>query len=274
MTEAFSGEPHSLPPHEIVLGVGFKPFEGATGWYDGSEPNEDFQKISERWDHRVLLRRTVNLSDVEGRIDVITDAPFPGNFVDVLMAAQNWKIWTDYPLGPVDRASEIRSGKIVEVNGSALLRFTFLLKNPSDFAKLMSAYGMVGMDENKFLLHFMFNRKKANLALDYLRKGEAVILSEKNIFNMKKIEKMEEPRTEGKEASDDIGLTDTPPSPKERLETLPPLPDRITFVPLPVDLDKLRTIGVTFGGFDGWGDRDYPPEPVLPSGRPLPVLAR
>lgn len=274
MTEIPLGESSKkLPIHEITLGVGFKPFEGATDWYDGLEPIKEFQNIKDYWDHRVFLRRPVSLKGVQGRIDVMSDNPW--SIVQYLIRGKDWMVSSDRPLGEVKEPIMTRGtdGKFVEnKERAAILRFTFLLKTPADYTKLMSSYSSIDLGGTEFILHLMFNQKKARAALENLRKGKAVLITEKNLFNVKILE---EPETHAEEEEDPgIGELSGTQWSDEKIKALPTIPDRITFVTLPVDLEKLRTIEVTFEGFDDWGDSDYPPEPVLPSGRPLPVLAR
>ena len=267
--ENLQGEPpKDNSVHEIKLGVGFKPFETAQDWYGDHEQMKIFENIPECYDHTLYLRKPVYLQGVEGRIDVISEKVM--SIITMLVTGKNWRLWHDRPFGYVERSSTLQNGELVSVNTPALLRFSFLLKNPSDYAKLMRTYGIVEMGEEEFFMSFMVNQDKAKGTREQLEEGKGpVLLTEKNLFNLKKAREIEE----------EAGLEDeTPSGNHEPLQApnkqLHPFPDRLTYVDLPVDYDKLKTIKVTFHGHDDWEEGEYPTEPVLPNGEPLPVLAR
>lgn len=266
-SEVLHGEPpKDNPVHEIKLGVGFYPFELTPD--KSKEETEIFKNVPECYDHSLYLRKAVSLQGVDGRIDVISERPM--SIITMLVIGKNWKLWHDKPFGYVERHSTLQNGEWVNVNAPALLRFSFLLKNPSDYAKLMRTYGIVEMGGEEFFMSFMVNQDKAKVAREQLeeRKG-SVLLTEKNLFNMKKVNEIEDEA----EVEKDAFHGNQGPIP-ELDKHLYPFPDRITYVDLPVDNDKLKTIKITFHGHDHWGEGEYPTKPILPNEEPFPVLAR
>lgn len=238
-----------LPRHDIVLGVPFKPFEGISEFGQYEQEEGIFANVPESYKHKLYLRRKVSLSGIDGRIDVISDERL-GWFFSTTRIDTGYKSLIDLPFG--NGSNAIPKDKVI-------LRFSFLLKNPSDYAKLLSLSAIINIGEDKFLLDFSINKKKMQKHLDILSNGEASLVSEKNLFSIKTLDDLEEKM---KEESDDSK------SKKDEKE----MPDRISFVMMPVDLVKLKTISMLFEA-DDWSPSEALPIPDDPQKEPVPVAA-
>jgi len=262
----FPGDP--LPRHDIQLGARFNPFEIARVFYEAPEGGETFI-VSERYDHLLYLRRPVSLHGIDGRIDIISEEPLPVLSMWAVQAA-GYMSYIDHPFGRIEKVTKFRDGKFDMNKNQAILRFSFLVKTPSEYAKLLRTYGTVTLGEEDFLLNFAVNQKFVQKGLKRLEQGKQLLAVEKNLFSERQIEEITEKYgLESEEGEGEGSLLIASPPKKRRREC----PSRIAFVDLPVDLETFRSIAIVFQSFDGFGEAEYPTQPIQPNRKPIPVLA-
>lgn len=243
--------------HVIKLGVGFKPYEHAQEFNQPSESSANFP-VPETYAHYTYLRRSVSIYGMDGSIDVIGEEPLKTIRKWTILASK-YRYFEDHPFGAVPHRAVFRQGQFQPNETEALLRFCFLAKRPSDYVKLLRTYGVVELGTDKFLLTFSLDHRSIKRRFEILEQDNEVLVPEKNLFNMKTIDDIEKSTPEG-----DIELG----SPRDE-----EIPERITFVTLPVVLDPLRTINIVFHGFDHWGKSDYPTQPIQPNRKIIPIFA-
>ena len=239
--------------HDVVLNSRFKPFEGANSFYNTLESKKQFV-IPESYDYNLYLRRWISLSGIDGFIDVIDEDPT--SIIDIFaLMAKDIRCYNDTPLGSAEvHEIGLREGKWVNLQAPGMLRFSFLLESPSDYAKLLNTYADVELGEKKFFLTFNFNQQAVKKGMKILEEGEPILAVEKNLFDYEVLQRL------GKESRNKRKA----PPPKED-------PGRISFITLPKDLAKLKKIAVTFRfGFD---DEKHTIDPTQPNLQPLPILA-
>lgn len=249
-------EPSSTDKHEIVLGVPFKPFRGVKS-YPSSQGKEDLV-VPESYAHYLYLRRGVSFNGINGVIDVIEDDPKDFMHQMAVMASP-YRLFIDYPLGRFMPETAYRgNGQYEPIVVSTCLRFSFLVKTPSEYTKLLTTYGDVFLGKDKFLLIFNLNQQGIKRGLQVLEEGKKLLVIEKNLFNYKELEKMEKKP---------VGDLEIASSKKDKSD-----PGRIAFVRLPENLRKLRTTEVVFNRFNPWGESEYPAEPIQPNMEQIPIL--
>ncbi len=233
-----------IPPHEITMGVAFKPFENATRFCIPGEGDNPL--IPEAYTYTLALRREVRLSQIPGVIDVITDDPNAA--VASILTRQGGGV--EKLLGEAYFES-IYSGKGKErfTERPTILRFAFLIHSPKDYAKLLNTYAEVKLGEEQYLLVWNQSRPTVKKELQALEGGSELLVVEKNLFNVK--EDSEEIPTDG----------------YEELEF-----GRVTFVWLPHKLEPLRTIEITYHQVDGGDGDSQPNKPPEPEVERMPVL--
>lgn len=256
----------SEPRSDIQLGIGFKPFKGVRNFHH--VPKDKTFDVPEDYPHYLFLRKKVSLHGIPGLIDVVSEDPT--SFIDKLALIANtskYRLFCDQPLGQVDNAIKYSgSGKYEPTDPAAILRFSFLLKNPNQYARLLTTYCVVDLGKDKFLLNFDLNQLAIKRGLQALESGKRIIVAEKNLFNLGKLEnlKQEKASADGEAESSELELPE-----KDQGD-----PGRIAFVHLPKDIKKLRTINVTFYRYNDWGKpEEYPTEPLQPNLQPIPILA-
>ncbi len=244
--------------HEIVLGVPFKPFRGVRRY---QTPSGGDLVVPESYPYYLYLRRNVSLSGIDGVVDVIEDDP--KNFISkIAVMASPYRLFSDYPLGRFLPTIKYRGNNQYEpVVISTCLRFSFLVKTPRDYAKLLSTYADVNLGKEKFLLIFNLNQQSIKRGFQWLEEGKELLVIEYNLLNYKEVEEISKEPAGNPE-------TDQVKTKKDQGD-----PGRIAFVHLPDNLRKLRTTEVVFNRIDPWGDREYPPEPVQSNLQPIPILA-
>lgn len=244
-TEINQGDP-SL---EIVLGTPIKPFENEQKYY---RRDENFFLVPESYTYTLALRKKVSLHNITGYIDVISEDPIAPveAYLEQLRLSKRAKPpegllvsqpaalpVIEKPFGHVMFEMTVYSPKRKRITESPyILRFSFLPKNPAEYAKLLGSYADVKLGDERYLAAWNLSKPVVRRNMRHLEAGNSLLVIEKNLFNIK--------GQEG-DASDD----------KEDFE-------RITYVWMPADLDKFQTIEMTFHHFKDWGETD---EPLGPS---------
>lgn len=236
-------------PYEIKLGVPFKPFETTCCFCRSGEGNKPFL-VPEAYDHILVLRRQISFYGITGVIDVITEDP--GCLLDLLTIGING---TEKPLGETHFESTYYGpGREEFTERPCILRFSFLVKNPSEYSKLLVSYADVKLGKDLYLLTWNQNRPSVKSNMQFLEEsGNPLLVVEKNLFNDKNTS--EDPITE-----DD----------KNGFETKDF--GRDTFIWLPKKLESLQTIELAFNQFDGGDGKEQPTEPIEPEKDRVPVL--
>lgn len=242
--------------YNIVLGAPFKPFKGAREFYFPPEGKKPFY-IGEDYTYHLYLRRWVNLQGIDGCIDVISEDP--KSFIrKMAVMAAGYRYFSDEPLGETNKTTYYSgNGVYTPEEESAILRFSFILNTPEEYSRLLSTYGEAKLGRERFLLTLALNERKVSEGFDVLRSGRKLLVVEKNIFNLKEVEKMEK-----------LAWLDTV---DEKVEG--EVPERVAFVEFPVDLKKFRTIKLTFSTDPSGGERKGIGEPI-PFERIKPMLLR
>lgn len=222
-------------PYEIKLDTPFKPFETARKFYYPQKGEQPFL-ISEKYTHTLLLRREVLLYGLKGYIDIISenlDAP-----AEIL--ARNLPL--EKPLGDADFKQIYRgNNNITNIKEPYILRLGFLLHTPNEYAKLLNSYADVELGKEQYVLAWNTDISRVSRTIQRLEAGGKVIVVEKNLFNQKNT------NTDMEESGErDINF------------------HRVTFVWLPDDLKKLKTISLTFRQIYDKGDQKQPAEPIIP----------
>ncbi len=219
--------------YEIVLGVPFKPFKKARKFY---WPKKDEQPllIPESYTHTLALRKEVLLYNIKGYIDVITENP-------TAIAESFFSGFPlEKPLGDTAFSEVVRSRNDVEyIERPCILRFSFPLHTPAEYVKLLNSYVDVKLGKEQYVLYWNIDMPLVRGNMEKLRNNENVIVTEKNLFNLKWSEEV-------------------PEDEKGEIKEL----GRATFIWFPRDLRKLRKINLTFRKFDDGKDSYIPEEPV------------
>ncbi|OGE36847.1 hypothetical protein A3B45_01570 [Candidatus Daviesbacteria bacterium RIFCSPLOWO2_01_FULL_39_12] len=239
--EAPSGEPRkdNNQPYEIRLDVPFRPYERVRQNY-WPKRGKNAAIYYERYDHTLLLRRSVSLYGILGHIDIISDDPMR-SWIEALMK----NLPLEKPFGE-SYFRMIYRGRddITYTEQTYILRFGFLLRTPADYAKLLNTYVNVEMGKERYMATWNLSIPRVARRMQRLETGEDLALAEKNLFNLKNAEDVEHDGPEGG-SNEDFG--------------------RVTFVWLPEDLKKLRTIKLTFHRFFGEDDEEQLVDPIAPN---------
>lgn len=263
--ERRSGEPDEISQrHDIQLGVSFKPFE-AVQTFNNTPQNQDDFPIPESYDHFLYVRKPVSFHGIDGRIDVISEVPVP--IIKMwAVQAEGYMCYVDHPFGPIEKITHYQDGKFEDNKVQSILRFSFQVNNPREYAKLLRTYGLVTLNCEEFLLTFAANQDAVKKGFKKLEKGNSLQVVEKNLFSMKRIEELA--KRDSLEDDEEEG-----PLPKHAPKKRGKCPDRIAFVDIPVDLDTFGKIDMVFLGFDGYSESEFPVEPLTPSRELVPVFA-
>lgn len=221
--------------YEIKLDTPFKPYEEARRFFWPRKGKQPFL-IPERHTHVLALRRKVSIYDIEGYIDVISEDP------DALAEILVGSFPLSKPLGDTAFVMDYRGRDNVTYREQPyILRFGFPLRTPAEYSKLLNSYVDVEMGKNKYMLAWNLSKPTVTRNMKKIENGEDVIVVEKNLLDL---EVVEEEKDEDDEDRDF---------------------ERATFVWLPKNLKKLRTVTLTFHQlFDRDNDQEQPIEPVIP----------
>ncbi|MDD5147336.1 MAG: hypothetical protein PHV63_02190 [Candidatus Daviesbacteria bacterium] len=232
------GEPRKDDqPSEIKLDVRFKPYKRVRNFY-WPKKGEDPAIVDERYDHTLLLRRKVSLYGILGWIDIVSDDP--ESWVESLIRG----LPIEKPFGET-HFEEIYRGRdnIKYTKKPYILRFAFHLHNPAEYAKLLNTYADVNLGQERYMAAWNLSVPRVQRIMQCLEDGKEVILPEKNLINLK-TENGNDGDIDGDGRNEDFG--------------------RASFVWLPEDLKKLRTIQLTFHRFFDKDDEEPPTEPPIP----------
>ncbi|MBI2599435.1 hypothetical protein HYW43_00760 [Candidatus Daviesbacteria bacterium] len=241
---------------EVRFDIAYRPFKGVRDFFHAPK-GQKVPWITEDYEYGLALRKGISLDGLNGFIDVITDEPT--SWMQSLVG-KNCKP-VEKPLGETNFESVYRgNGQEEFTEEPCILRFAFLMYNPGQYAKLLETFTDVELGKEKYILVWNQNRPLVKRCMRYLEEGgKELYIVEKNLFNYKEIE----------EAEEDLDG----PLTKEEIEEFEKMDvGRVTFVWLPLDLAKLRTIKVTFRRLNNGGDMDQPEVPNDPAKEPLPVV--
>jgi hypothetical protein len=255
-TERVSEEPpRDYSPLAVRSGVTYKPFEDFEDFYRFiPEDRINHNKIAETYDHYLLLRRRVMFMGINGYIDIISEDPaamfqivLPGRTCEKPLG-ETYFMFAMYVKNDPENLD-------VDENPYTL-RFSFFLNSPRNYSRLLESQIDVKLGEEKYSLFWALQRKKQKKILRRLEFGaRGVRVSEKNLFNQRLIGEAE---IEGEFESDELSNEDI---------------GRSQFIWLPEDLEKLKTIEVTFLGDDDSSSRKDSELPTNPHGVLEPALA-
>lgn len=220
-------------PHEVALAVSFKPYEMATQFTQSKDRN--FQLLSqflipESYKHTLLLRRELQYEGIQGVVDVISEDP----------KGPHWPI--EKPFGGVAFCymGTLKDGSVLEEK-PFILRFAFLPRTPAEYTKLLNSYVRVKLRKEEYELYWNWNRPGVRRNMQKLESGEEVVVTQKDLFNVKEIPESEDVDMEAFENTE-VG--------------------RLTFVWMPKKLIRFKTIQLIFHKFAG---DDYPDELIEPT---------
>lgn len=227
---------------EIKLDVPFKPYAGIRKRY-WPKKGENPAIVHEDYDHVLLLRRKVSLYGIKGWIDVISDDPFS------FLETAGFPI--EKPLGEANFVGIYRGGPgpadYTWRERAYILRFGFHLCKPADYAKLLNTWVDVVLGRKRYMTDWNLNIPRVQRVMKRLEEGKEVILPEKNLINFKRMDKI----------NNDVDAKN------EDFE-------RVSVVLLPEDLEKLRTIELTFRQIFDKGHEEQP-TPTRPHGERILV---
>lgn len=248
------GEPEIDCEHAMQLGVGFRPYRESRRFCIPGEGNKPLL-VPEQYSHVLALRKQVSIYGIHGVIDLISEDPYA--IFDSMLAKGSRGVET--PLGFTHFESIYRGeGNEEFTQRPYILRVSFLVRTPNDYAKLLITYVDVKLGEEQYLLLWNQSRPKVKRCMQRLEENsDPLLVVEKNLFNIKEMgnSELEGPITEeekDRHEKEDLG--------------------RCTFVWLPKNLKKFKTIEFTSNQFGGEGNQEQPTEPIEPEQEPLPVL--
>lgn len=231
-------EPQGDNAHEVIPGVSFLPFESVENFISQKvEPEEGVAKGEE-----LLLRRKIRFMGINGTIDVVLLNPVLAYIQLMLSKDPNRDI--EEPFGPT--SSE-----------TCRLSFSFDIRTASDYAKLLRSFVHTTLGEEEYTTFWAIQRKTQIENLKKLETGNNVTVTEMNLFNNKEINRVEEE------------LNGSPD--EEEYEIPQEDAGIITFVFLPKELDKLKTIKVRFDRLDDDSSAEDSAPPINPERVPEPV---
>lgn len=234
-------------PYDVSVGIPFKPFEKVEGFIkpDGKQP----VPIPEEYDYIVLLQRKISYLGVEGYIDIISeDIEMMG---EILVGGHS----LEKPFGDVAFVLTISQSDTTAREIPYILRFNFIVRSPGDYTKLLNSFVDINIGDCGYTLVWNINRPCVKENLKHLESREEILVVEKNMFNRKKSDE-----------DKDVGEAEL-----EKFENK--MYGRISFVWLPDDLDKLRTIELVFNQFDDGDDQASQLDSDPSHEREIPVLA-
>ena len=237
-------------PYEISVGVPFKPFKKAKDFIKPKVEEKPFS-VPEPYDYILLLQQKVSYLGVEGYIDVISeDIEAMG---EVLIGDHS----LEKPFDDVGFVLTISESDVKAREIPYILRFSFLLRSPANYVKLLNSFVDINMGEGEYVLVWNINRPCVKENLQHLESGKDVLVIEKNLFNR------HEPTAKEEVEEGDL----------EEFERK--VYGRVGFVWLRDDLDKLKTIELVFNQFDDGDNRAFQVEPNPPDAikAPVPVLS-
>lgn len=237
-------------PYEVSIGVPFKPFEKAQGFLK-PEVDEKPAPVPEYYDYILLLQQKVSYLGVEGYIDIISeDIEAMG---EVLVSGHS----LEKPFDDVGFVLIVSESDITAKQIPYILRFSFILRSPGDYVKLLNSFVDINMGDKEYILVWNINRSCVKENLQHLESREEVLVIEKNMFNRSN-------------STDEEDVEDT-----DLEEFKRKVYGRVSFVWLSDDLDKLKTIELVFNQFDDGDDRAFQIEPDSPDSTkvPVPVLS-
>jgi len=234
-------------PYDVSVGIPFKPFEKAEGFIkpDGEQP----VPIPEEYDYIVLLQRKILYLGVEGYIDVISED------IETMGEIPVGGHSLEKPFGDVAFVLTISQSDTTAREIPYILRFSFIARSPSDYTKLLNSFVDINIGDCEYTLVWNINRPFVKENLKHLESGEEILVVEKNMFNRKKSEE-----------GGDVGEAEL-----EEFENK--MYERIGFVWLPDDLDKLRTIELVFNQFEDGDDKEPQLEPDPSDKKAIPIPA-
>lgn len=214
----------------IQLGVPFKPFERVRSFY-WPKKGEDQIDVPESYSYVLSLRKKVLCYGMDGVIDVISEDP------------ETWpttiKEKHPQPLG-LAYFRFVYDGKDMEITDQPfILRFTFIVKTPAQYSKLLNSYADVQLGKKHYMLAWNLSMPVVEKEMQKLENGEEVMVVEKNLFDTDEMDPRTLEEIEG--GREEFG--------------------RITYVWLPDDLKKHRTIKLNFKQFE---DGDEEREQISP----------
>lgn len=229
----------------ISAGIPFKPFENSTAFHElNASDFEPQHQINESDQHALVLRRHVNFLQMHGHIDILSESKMMSVVPLFLYGRGALNVLdelTEEPLGSTDPPGvKIDTQNKSTEQDPCVLRFSFNLNTPSDLARLLRTYVHVDLGTEEYVMFWENQRKTLQRVFKSLENREEndLKISEMNLFNIKWLEK------KGIFEETDIEL-----DPEEQ-DNQPENLGRVTFVYLPKDLEKLRTIKVTFRNLD------------------------
>jgi hypothetical protein len=142
-----------------------------------------------------------------------------------------------------------------------ILRFSFLVHNPGEYAKLLNTEADIELGKERYLLIWNQNRPLVKRCMQYLeeKNKKIVVVTEKNLFNHNELN-FNEQKSDYPDGELEI----------EELEKLEF--GRITFIWLPAELKQLRKIKLTFYRLDDGGGSTEPLKPIDPEKERIPIL--
>lgn len=242
-------EPAEDGQYEVRAGVPFKPFEKHRKFFYPKKHEQPYI-IPEDYDYILALRKKVAYLGIEGYIDIISEDP-KEMFAPLVRRGPQA---VEKPFGDVAFVMIYgRKGKSYK-EIPYILRFSFLVKNPSDYAKLLNSYVEINCMEKEYTLLWNVCRTCTRTNMEELRDGKKLLIIEKNLFSTKL---MDDEMVDGEFVENEVD--------DEHV-------GRITWVWLPKDLKLLRKIELVFNVFDGEHYVEQPAEPNQPEQMSMPVL--
>lgn len=211
------GEDIQQRPHEVQLAVPFRPFEMATRFTQHKDNNLQLPQflIPESYKYTLLLRREIRYEGIQGVVDVISEDP----------KGPHWPL--EKPLGSIAfyYVGTIKDGFALEEK-PFILRLAFAPHTPAEYTKLLHSYVRVKLRHEKYALYWNWNRPGVKRNMQKLEAGEEVVVTQKDLFNVKEIG---EP--DGEVDMEAFENTEV---------------GRLTFVWMPKKLIRFKTIQLTF----------------------------
>lgn len=218
--------------YQIQLSIPFKPYERTKRFYFPRK-GESPIIVPERYEYVLALRKRVSLYGMEGVIDIISENP------EAWAKSLVRRVPVEQPMGLANfRMIYSKKGSDF-TDVPFILRTAFVAKTPGEYSRLLNTYAEAELGKETYMHAWNLYRPSIDRNMERLEKGEQVMVAEKNLLNFK--------------------TTITEDSGKEENHR----PGRITYVWLPDDLAKHRTIRMTFYQFDDGDEQEESINPTL-----------
>lgn len=176
---------------EIQLGVSFRPYRNMRRFRVLGEGRKPFL-VPESYDHVLALRKRVSLYGIPGVIDVVSEDPM-APLLSMISKARRYR-GVETPLGPTSFETIYRGrDKGHEfITRPYILRFSFLLRNPNEYSKLLVSYADIKIGEEEYVFLWNQDRPDVKRKMQKLERGQELLIVEKNLFKAKDQEGTEE----------------------------------------------------------------------------------